>query len=307
MSHPPSGNFSNLCFQIASRDEIHSKIVAASVNAMPADVRADGEAYVSFCLSRGERIEDLAAAYLGFTNVMKEEQLFFARFGHYRYRSLHEAEAAVYKNERYMKMYMRGLALTMYLWPQHQQIRALFQASLPRGNGGKYLEVGPGHGMFFLHALRAGGFDRCVGVDISETSVAFTRNLLESGHFGRFSNYEIVRADFLTYDARDKYRAIVVGEVLEHVEEPARFLRKMADLAQPGGFIFVSTCLNAAALDHIYNFETLDNLREMITGAGLRIVQCQPLPYTGKSLETCLKHRFPMNVVYLLTPVDKMS
>lgn len=296
-------NFKEFCVVVAKKNPFQEKFVHNSTKDMTSDCREDGEAYIKYCLGLGESIEDLADAYLGFVDVMNGEQLYFAREDKYRYKSLAEVEDIVYKNPDYMKMYMRGLGLTMFLWPQHQQTRAFFQSKLPSKNRGKlYMEVGPGHGMFFLHALRKGGFDKCIGVDISPTSIATTQSLLDSGLYGELSPFELICADFLDYAFEGKLDTIVIGEVLEHVETPEKFIKKIADSAAPDGFIFLSTCLNAAALDHIYNFETLEQLEALFDDADLKITERLLIPYTGKTTDLCLRKRFPMNVAYILQP-----
>ena len=76
-----------------------------------------------------------------------------------------------------------------------------------------------------------------------------------------------------------------MGEVLEHVEQPEVFLRRIAELAKDDGYIFITTCINAPAVDHIYLWRTTDELEDMITASGLSIVEPLRLPYEGKSLE----------------------
>ena len=297
-----SSNFNLFCAAVSARNPFQKKFIANSLQNMTESCRQDAEAYIIYCLSLGESIDDLADAYQGFVDVMNGEQLYFARENHYRYSKLSEVEGIVYNNPTYMRMYMRGLALTMFLWPQHQQTRSFFQQKLPADNAGKqYLEIGPGHGMFFLCAIRQGGFDKCIGVDISPTSIETTRQLLSCGFFGQLAGYELVCTDFLLHEFDQAFSAIVIGEVLEHVERPDLFIAKIAKHILPGGFIFLSTCLNAAALDHIYNFENFEQLESLFAASGLKIQEKLTIPYARKTIEQCLRHRFPMNVAYVLT------
>ena len=228
------------------------------------------------------------------------EQLYFMQNGRYRYSKLSEVESHVYAAPEYMSRYIRGIAISLYLWPQHQEIRRFFQKVLPGKMSGDYLEVGPGHGMFFLHALRHGDFNRYIGLDISPTSIATTRALLDSGAFGSFDNYELIQADFLTIEPPERVAACVAGEVLEHVEQPERFLRKFHQCIAPDGFIFISTCINAPVVDHIYNFDTVDGLAKIISAAELKIEDRLLIPHAGKTVEQCLNKKLPLSMAYVL-------
>jgi 2-polyprenyl-3-methyl-5-hydroxy-6-metoxy-1,4-benzoquinol methylase len=92
-----------------------------------------------------------------------------------------------------------------------------------------------------------------------------------------------------------------MGEVLEHVEQPELFLRRIAELAADDAFIFITTCINAPAVDHIYLWRTTDELEDMIRDSGLSIVEPLRLPYEGKTLEESRDQQLPINVAYVLS------
>jgi len=96
------------------------------------------------------------------------------------------------------------------------------------------------------------------------------------------------------------FDAVVMGEVLEHVEQPEVFLRRIAELAKDDAYIFITTCINAPAVDHIYLWRTTDELEEMITASGLTITEPLRLPYEGKTLEESREENLPINVAYVL-------
>ena len=101
-------------------------------------------------------------------------------------------------------------------------------------------------------------------------------------------------------DAAGEYGALVAGEVLEHVEQPLAFLRKVRELAAPGAFIYVTTAINAPEIDHIYLFDSVEQVRRMTAEAGLRIEDEEVFPYTGLSLEECEARRLPVNLALVL-------
>ena len=175
-------------------------------------------------------------------------------------------------------------------------------APRPRSGGGRYLEVGPGHGFLLLTAAEIGGYDEFLAVDLSDASVQQTESIVR--HFQPDSNVAVRKMDFL--DAADlepsSFDAVVMGEVLEHVEDPARFLRRIAELAKPDAYVFVTTCINAPAVDHIYLWRTTDALEEMIRDAGLEIATALRLPYEGTTLAESVERNLAINVAYVLTP-----
>jgi hypothetical protein len=91
-----------------------------------------------------------------------------------------------------------------------------------------------------------------------------------------------------------------MGEVLEHVEDPGRFLSTIARLSGPATHIFVTTCMNAPAVDHISLFRTGKEVEDIINSSGLNIVDVCYVPYVGKTLAECEKRNLAVNVGYVL-------
>ena len=138
-------------------------------------------------------------------------------------------------------------------------------------------------------------------MDISPTSVALTTQILTSGAFGQFSNFSIELRDFLHGDLTETACALVMGEVLEHVEDPVRFLRRAREATSPDAFIFVTTCINSPAFDHIFLFESMRHLASIVEAAQLRISDSLVLPYEGLSLEETNASKLPVNVAMVLS------
>jgi 2-polyprenyl-3-methyl-5-hydroxy-6-metoxy-1,4-benzoquinol methylase len=108
--------------------------------------------------------------------------------------------------------------------------------------------------------------------------------------------------DFL--DAKEletnSFDILVMGEVLEHVEQPQLFLERLANLAASDSHIYVTTCINAPAIDHIYLWRNIEELEVMIAAAGLTIRDKLYLPYGGKTLEESRDQNLAINVAYVL-------
>ena len=293
-------NVSALVERVVEQFPVHHRFLDSAVAGATSDELGRLDEYLAFCVSKGLDLDYLAASYLTIVADTIEEQLFFNRHKRYRHATFAEVADHVYHDRDYMDRYMYGLAISMFLWPNHVEMARFFRRSIPSGQGGRYLEVGPGHGFLFLTAMELGSFDSYVGVDLSAASIDQTRSILE--HFHPDRSVDLVQCDFLAVAdfAPGSLDAIVMGEVLEHVERPDDFLRRIAHLAADDAYIFVTTCVNAPAVDHIYLWRTTDELESMITGCGLRIVEPLRLPYEGRTLEESLAAELPINVAYVL-------
>ncbi len=257
--------------------------------------------YLRYCLDTGLTLEYVADSYNTIVNDTRDEQIHFMRNQAYRFHRFEDVAKSVYFNNDYMGKYMYGLAITAFMWPNHVVIRNFFVSTLPKNLPGEYLEIGPGHGLYFLKAMRVSAYDRFTGIDISPTSIEITRRAWR--YFFPESTSEVVLqvADFLDIDdPRDTFDAIVMGEVLEHVETPAAFLRQIAAFSSPETHIFVTTCVNTPAIDHIYLFRAIEEVEDMIVSQGLSIKERLYVPYTGKTLDECKELRLSINLAYVL-------
>jgi 2-polyprenyl-3-methyl-5-hydroxy-6-metoxy-1,4-benzoquinol methylase len=295
--------------QIAERRPLHANFIQDAYGQLRAPEQEDADVYMRHLLS-DHSLEYIAQSYETILDDTFEAQMFFMREGRYQHSTFKEVADAVYFNPDYMKRYMVGLAVTNYLWPNHVQIRRFFTETFPRGKGGSYLEVGPGHGLFLLQAMRSGGQDGYTGVDISASSLALTDKVVRAILPSARDRLRLIEADFLAESGAQAgaervggpYEVLVMGEVLEHVEQPGAFLKRLHSLAAPGAHLFVTTCVNAPAIDHICLFATEGEVEQLITGSGFRIVRQLSVPYHGKTLKQSVAQKLPINVAYVLAP-----
>jgi len=287
----------DLAARIAQANPMTVKVLEGAIAALSSSESEELEAYLAHTLDGGH---DMAFVALSYDTIVKDtlrEQIYFRRHGRYRYSRYVDVASSVYMNNDYMSRYMVGLAVTTFLWPNHLAIHRFFREALQHAGGGDYLEIGPGHGVFFMAAMRSGRFRHCLGVDLSPTSIAMTRGLLEGGRFGRFHDYELRQADFLEASLPQKaFQAVVMGEVLEHVESPGDFMSRIAELAAPGAFVFITTAINAPAVDHIFLFDSPGAVRQLARDAGFQVRGEAICPYVGMTLEQTMAQRLPVNI-----------
>ena len=101
------------------------------------------------------------------------------------------------------------------------------------GKGTRVLEIGPGWGAFAGHALQAGA--RFTGITNSEVSQTYLRGKL--ANFG--NNFDIELTDFYEYEPKEKFDAIVIMGVIEHLPDYERVLKKFSSLLKPGGKVYL--------------------------------------------------------------------
>jgi SAM-dependent methyltransferase len=104
--------------------------------------------------------------------------------------------------------------------------------SLRELTGKRILEAGSGLG-YFTYALRRAGYD-AIGIDVSGEAVGQARRA-----FGDFYREESIES----YAAKsgDRFDAVVMVEVIEHLEEPLPVIEGALRLLAPGGSLIVST------------------------------------------------------------------
>ncbi len=275
----------------------HTPFLQESIATIDETSRQELGNYLRYCQQRGFDLSYMAECYNTVVQDIFVEQIHFMRHKRYRHFSYADVAAAVYEDPQYMAKYIYGLSLTLFLWSIHRQLKRFFEETLPKDERGEYLEIGPGHGWYLMTALTKTAYTRFLGVDVSQKSIEICANILESGCFGQFTNYTLRCADFVTADFEGrKFDALVMGEVLEHVEVPVAFLRRVKEITRPQSHIFISTCMNAPAIDHISLFSSLDHLESVIDSAGLRIARRCLLPYPGLTVEETAAKRMPMNI-----------
>lgn len=300
---PPRELVDRLVDEILRINPLQRSFLQASL----ADLR-DGEAdhlaaYIRYCWAMGVSPSALASHYDVIVNDTLREQMYFMRHRRYRHATFAEVANSVYFDAPYMQAYMHGLALTSFLWPNHRAILRFFSRQIPTDVQGAYLEVGPGHGVYLATAMQRTAYQRFIGIDISPTSVAMTERLMTSGTFGRPRRLEMFCADFLDLDSNEEhYHAIVMGEVLEHVEQPVRFLEKIRRLSGEDTFVFVTTAVNAPAVDHIYLFDSCAAVEDLAQRSGFQVRERLKAPYVGLSLQDAEQQGMPINVALVLQP-----
>ncbi len=212
----------------------------------------------------------VSADYLHMVNDMRKEGKFFYKTGEYYCKSQEDAYKNVYSNKEVMSYYMTALLISQVLWKHHFLTFVFFQEEIsnlfPKNKQVSIFDVGPGHGFFsFLVKKEFPEYKKIDIVDISETSLEMAKKVL--GYDGVKISYTL--QDIFKHDGSKKYDLILLGEVIEHLDDPGAILKKMAALLKEDGVLWVTTPTNAPALDHVHLFENREEVLQLLQECGL--------------------------------------
>lgn len=259
--------------QVDPRYAIEIKTFVDSMNVQyHQNAEAFFERYAAFMERTGRTIDTGVECFLELRESMEEERLHFYRTGEYSSKSFAEVNERVYNNPRTMQFHMHGLVLAQFLWPDQYCRFSFFRDRLPSyaGGIGRYLEVGSGHGLYLIEAMRVLGpattFD---AVDISPSSMELVQGMV--GDTAPFPNLRYRLIDIFDLPDSEPYQFITMGEVLEHVEQPLGLLQRLHQILTPDGHAYITTPANAPTRDHIYLFNNAAEIREIFAAAGFVI------------------------------------
>jgi 2-polyprenyl-3-methyl-5-hydroxy-6-metoxy-1,4-benzoquinol methylase len=246
-----------------------------------------------------ERAETLVDFSMEFVQLQRELE----RTGHYLYSTFGEVDEHVYKNPEltaYGPPYVWAMYFTQAFWVTHCRLWRFFMSDFARTGvpSGRVLEIPSGNGLFLTHFLLSNPTWRGVGLDLSEASISFTDRVTTLN--GVRERVELVHQDFFLHPEGDKLDRIICGEFLEHVEKPQLVLEKLRRLVKPEGRVFLTAAVWAANIDHIYLYESAEQVREHVRAAGFEMEnELVQNVFAGKGPEDA---RTPINYSAILRP-----
>jgi len=254
--------------------------------------QAEFEANIANLIEAGMLTPDEALdGYAEFCTDALRSQIFFERNRRYKASNYAAVAAEYYHNVEFMnRAYLPGMFLSHFVWPHHHRMLLWF-GELMKGLDGKveaFAEVGVGCGMYSKEVLRLFPASRGSGYDISEHSLAFTKRVAAAFGFG--GRYDIHQQDVILKPP-PAVDLLLNQEVLEHLEDPPAFLAALYNMTRPGGHAYIAAAVNAAHVDHIYLYRSVDEVRQQLVAAGYSIVaERAELAYGGKPIEVTPCH-----------------
>lgn len=251
----------------------------------------------------GDRLADVMSDYKWTCAQLLEEELHFRRTNSYRLSSFAEASREVYDNAGFMARYVNGLLLSHLFWANHRRVLKFyadrFLPALP--DDYRHLEIGPGHGLYLALAALDPRNAEAVGWEVSETSARQTEHCLH--RLGIESGVRIDIRDVMSESENGPlFDSVVISEVLEHLEEPARALSRLKNVMAPDGVLFVNMPVNSPAPDHIFLLREPEEVEDLVREAGFRIEDSMNYPATGYTEKRARKHAATISCVVIATP-----
>ncbi len=185
--------------------------------------------------------------------------------GSYASSSFSDVLDKVYLNKDIMPSYMHGLLYTQIFWPNHYKFGTYFLDFIKKlGKASRVMDVPIGDGIFVYHMQEHLKFDRLDAFDISGIAVDFSKRFLTSSQ-RLSSKMNISTSNVFDLPNTPVYDLIVCGELLEHLEKPEELLVKLKAMLKDDGVLFLTTAIFAANVDHIYLFNTAEEVTDMLS------------------------------------------
>jgi 2-polyprenyl-3-methyl-5-hydroxy-6-metoxy-1,4-benzoquinol methylase len=246
------------------------------------------------------RLKQAVEGYVGFILDGMRLQKAYERTRRYASKTYAEAAEQVYLNPGYMhSRYLPGLILSHYLWPHHYRQRIFFQKSfvslIGQSRMQQFCDIGIGTGFYSRLVLTSCRESLGWAYDISTSALSYGRTHLAA--YGVSDRWTSEIRDIVADPPTREWPFLLNVEVLEHLEDPLTFLRALRAMLAPGGFAFIAAAVTAAERDHIYLYESANEVKSHLEAAGFRVVDEQE----DKAYASDGDRPVPGNAAFLVT------
>ena len=227
------------------------------------------------------------SAWVDFSIEYLTRQNAFLDTGHYACSDFEQVRRELYDDtDRMRSFYLLALMFSFVFSANYIGFFRFFRREmLPRLESARSVcDVGCGHGVYLTQMLLACPSAIGRGLDISAASLLTTRALLEY-HEVHPDRFLVAQADVRAAIPIESHTqdGVTCFEVIEHLEDPFDAVSEIRRVLRPGAPLCLSTAVRMESVDHLYVFNDPDQVRTLLSKAGLTIVRddCFPLISTS--------------------------
>jgi 2-polyprenyl-3-methyl-5-hydroxy-6-metoxy-1,4-benzoquinol methylase len=255
--------------EIKKQDSLHAKTLKV-IMSKGRDFDNLRDIIYNYFSKRKVSVTVIVRDYLHMIADMRRETMYFMMNGSYSCKNEQDAHDKVYSNDKVMSYYMNALVISQLLWNHHFRMFEYFKETLfsfgLNNSGIRILDIGAGHGIYSYitrECLPVCGIDI---LDISESSLRMTEMMI-GRHLATY-----IQSDIKDYFPDLRYDLIIMGEVLEHLDDPFSILLHVRGMLKEKGILWITVPTNAPTIDHVYLFRTKDEVINLIKNAGFGIL-----------------------------------
>jgi len=226
--------------------------------------------------AHGEDIlSKVADGYAFFTLEVNRAQHAYERRGSYEFSTFAEADARVYQKSEYMHEYYGGVFAILFSWSHYVELMEFYLKSfVAKLSSGRLIEIAPGHGAWGVLAVSHHAGLTLDGWDISPTSLELAPKMAEGAGVADRCAYHLGDATKIAH-SEGLYDAAICSFMLEHLEDPGKFLADFSPSLRPGALAYVTLALTAAQTDHIFEFRLESEGILLAEAAGFELLECR--------------------------------
>lgn len=225
------------------------------------------------CKKDTQLITQAVQGYIRFCDTFKQKQIEFVRNQTYSYQNFDEVNAEVYQNETYMEQTYYPALLFSYLFSSNyfEILRTFYQEFIPlaKQKQGKNCEIGIGHGLLSSLLLKNNPHLQGTGMDISPVAKKVTAQVNQYFNIPQIPVY----IEDATQNISEKNNSVMIcAEVLEHLPDPKKLLENIYSSLADNGLFFLTASINMESVDHLYLFQSDEEVITMVQEVGFRVL-----------------------------------
>jgi SAM-dependent methyltransferase len=215
------------------------------------------DAVFAYAKANGDSMDYIVKAYNDYYFEYIDLQNEFNNNGKYRYGSYEELSKAL--SPTFQKNYIYVLLLSFLTTTYRYEMMAHISESLQNLLAEKSeigLEIGFGTGIDLVERLHY-----CESYDIFEIN-KYSREMFDL----LFADNKTIAFNnvLYTFDDVDKYTFVQLIELMEHLEDPKKYIDLTHKILKKNGCLVFTAAVNMANIDHIYLFNNLQSVRDLI-------------------------------------------